>query len=183
MLIALIILLIIAGAGLGVTAYYTDGFRHWDDIVRPPAPSGLTLKVNGEELTADGILPLADELRVDVSGTDVFEVDIIPTTGVTFDFRKSGALVKFPYLDGDIGAAFGLTVGEDWFSFNSGNRSMTSILEKLYPGETITEVPELDTEAAYFLLRVSGGGKNVEIPLTGFIAWIAIEVNPPEIIF
>ena len=60
---------------------------------------------------------------------------------------------------------------------------MTMILESLYPGEEITDISTLDESAAYFILRVSGNGETVEIPLTGFYEFMKIDLDKTEIIF
>lgn len=180
--IALIILLFLLCIGIGLFAYFTDGFDFSEGVPSHDSVSGtLTVSVNGQSLSPDSALHEESALRFDVNA-DEFTVEVLPGSA-TFDFRHNGALVKFPYIDGNFNDAFEVTVSDGYFTMNTANRSMESILEAFYPGEDVTDISALDETAAYFILRVSGNGETVEIPLTGFYEFIKIELDKTEIIF
>lgn len=180
--ITLIILLSLLCIGIGLFAYFTDGFDFSEGMSSPdPASGALTVSVNGQTLSPDSALPEESALRFDVNA-DEFTAEVLPGSA-TFDFRHNGALVKFPYLDGNFNDAFEVTVSDGYFTMNTTNRSMESILEAFYPGEDVTDISTLDESAAYFILRVSGNGETIEIPLTGFYEFMKIELDKTEIIF
>lgn len=197
-LIALIVLLLLMCVGIGLFAYFTNGFDFSDtpgtttpddpddssDTDDPQLPAGddWLAALNGEELTGESVLPGDPALRIDVNAED-FTVEILPNGNATFDFRHNGALVKFPYIEGSFNEAFDVDLGEGFFTVDTDNRSMTEILSAFYTGEEITDVTALDGETAYFILRISTGEKTLEIPLTGFYEYLKIELDKTEIIF
>lgn len=186
-MIALIVLLMILGAGIGVVAYFTNGFDFSSG--QKPAPDDpddepfvLELTAGGEKLTSESVLPKGVELRIDVNAEE-FTVEILPNSKASFDFRHNGALVKFPYIDGDFNDAFEVAVSDGYFTMNTANRSMESILEAFYSGEDVTDISALDETEAYFILRVFGNGKTFELPLAGFYEILHITLDKTEIIF
>lgn len=180
--IALIILLSLLCIGIGLFAYFTDGFDFSEGAPSyDPSSDALTVSVNGQTLSPDSALPEESALRFDVNA-DEFTVEVLPGSA-TFDFRHNGALVKFPYVDGNFNDAFEVTVSDGYFTMNTVNRSMESVLEAFYPGEDVTDISALDESAAYFVLRISGNGETVEIPLTGFYEFMKVELDKTEIIF
>ena len=188
--VAIVVLLIILGVGVGLLAYFTDGFDFSDIIPTDPSDPAdkpldvedLILTVDGEELTADCELPKTTELRIDVNA-DEFTVEILPSSSSTFDFRHNGSLVKFPYVEGNFNGAFGVEIGDGYFTMNSSLRSMYKVLSGYYDGEDITEITSLDPEAVYFVVRISGNDEIIEIPLTGFYEVFNLTLDKTEIIF
>ena len=200
-LVTLIALLLLMCVGIGLLAYFTNGFdfsdtpgtTNSDDQTDPsnpdppddpqlPSGDGWLAALNGKELTTESVLPEDPALRIDINATD-FTVEILPNTNATFDFRHNGALVKFPYIDGSFNEAFGVEFGDRFFTVNTANRSMTEVLSGFYSGEEITDVTTLNDETAYFILRISTDGKTLEIPLAGFYEFLKIELDKTEIVF
>ena len=187
-MIALIVLLMILGAGIGVVAYFTNGFDFSetqspaDPDDQPQGDDELVLTVNGEQLSVDSELPKEVELRIDVNAEE-FTVEILPNNNASFDFRHNGTLVKFPYIEGNFNEAFGVELGDGYFTMNAALRSMEMILEGFYPGEEISDITALDYAQDYFILRVSGNGKTFELPLAGFYEILHITLDKTEIVF
>lgn len=187
-MIALIVLLMILGAVIGVVAYFTNGFDFSetqspaDPDDKPQGSGELLLTMNGEALTGDSELPKEVELRINVNA-DEFTVEILPNDNASFDFRHNGSLVKFPYIEGNFNEAFGVELGDGYFTMNAALRSMEMILEGFYPGEEISDITALDYAQDYFILRVSGNGKTFELPLSGFYEILHITLDPSEVFF
>lgn len=187
-MIALIVLLMILGAGIGVVAYFTNGFDFSetqspaDPDDKPQGSGELLLTMNGEQLSVDSELPKEVELRIDVNAEE-FTVEILPNGNASFDFRHNGTLVKFPYIEGNFNEAFGVEICDGYFTMNAALRSMEMILEGFYPGEEISDITALDYAADYFVLRVSGNGKTFELPLSGFYEILHITLDKTEIVF
>lgn len=187
-MIALIVLLMILGAGIGVVAYFTNGFDFSetqspaDPDDKPQGSGELVLTINGERLSVDSELPKEVELRINVNAEE-FTVEILPNNNASFDFRHNGTLVKFPYIEGNFNEAFGVELGDGYFTMNAALRSMEMILEGFYPGEEISDITALDYAADYFVLRVSGNGKTFELPLSGFYEILHIMLDKTEIVF
>ena len=188
--VAIVVLLIILGVGVGLLAYFTDGFDFSDIITADPSDpddnqqdvEDLILTVDGERLSVDSELPKEVELHIDVNA-DEFTVEILPSSSSTFDFRHNGSLVKFPYVEGNFNGAFGVEIGDGYFTMNSSLRSMYKVLSGYYDGEDITEITSLDPEAVYFVVRISGNDEIIEIPLTGFYEVFNLTLDKTEIIF
>lgn len=187
-MIALIVLLMILGAGIGVVAYFTNGFDFSetqspaDPDDKPQGSGELLLTMNGEQLSVDSELPKEVELRIDVNAEE-FTVEILPNGNASFDFRHNGTLVKFPYIEGNFNEAFGVEICDGYFTMNAALRSMEMILEGFYPGEEISDITALDYAQDYFILRVSGNGKTFELPLAGFYEILHITLDKTEIVF
>lgn len=187
-MIALIVLLMILGAGIGVVAYFTNGFDFSetqspaDPDDKPQGSGELLLTMNGEQLSVDSELPKEVELRIDVNAEE-FTVEILPNNNASFDFRHNGTLVKFPYIEGNFNEAFGVELGDGYFTMNAALRSMEMILEGFYPGEEISDITALDYAADYFVLRVSGNGETFELPISGLYEFLHIILDPSEVIF
>lgn len=187
-MIALIVLLMILGAGIGVVAYFTNGFDFSetqspaDPDDKPQGSGELVLTINGERLSVDSELPKEVELRINVNAEE-FTVEILPNNNASFDFRHNGTLVKFPYIEGNFNEAFGVELGDGYFTMNAALRSMEMILEGFYPGEEISDITVLDYAQDYFILRVSGNGKTFELPLAGFYEILHITLDKTEIVF
>lgn len=187
-MIALIVLLMILGAGIGVVAYFTNGFDFSetqspaDPDDKPQGSGELLLTMNGEQLSVDSELPKEVELRIDVNAEE-FTVEILPNNNVSFDFRHNGTLVKFPYIEGNFNEAFGVEIGDGYFTMNAALCSMEMILEGFYTGEEISDITALDYAADYFVLRVSGNGKTFELPFSGFYEILHIMLDKTEIVF
>lgn len=187
-LVSIIVLLMILGAGIGVVAYFTNGFD-FSEMQSPADPDDqpqgdyeLVLTVNGEQLSVDSELPKEVELRIDVNAEE-FTVEILPNGNGSFDFRHNGTLLKFPYIEGNFNEAFGVEIGDGYFTMNAALRSMEMILEGFYPGEEVTDITALDYTQDYFILRVSGNGKTFELPLAGFYEILHITLDKTEIVF
>lgn len=187
-MIALIVLLMILGAGIGVVAYFTNGFDFSetqspaDPDDKPQGSGELVLTINGERLSVDSELPKEVELRINVNAEE-FTVEILPNNNVSFDFRHNGTLVKFPYIEGNFNEAFDVELGDGYFTMNAALRSMEMILEGFYPGEEISDITALDYAQDYFILRVSGNGEMFELPLAGFYEILHITLDKTEIVF
>ena len=187
-MIALIVLLMILGAGIGVVAYFTNGFDFSetqspaDPDDKPHGSGELLLTMNGEQLSVDSELPKEVELRINVNAEE-FTVEILPYNNASFDFRHNGTLVKFPYIEGNFNEAFGVELGDGYFTMNAALRSMEMILEGFYPGEEISDITALDYAQDYFILRVSGNGETFELPLAGFYEILHITLDKTEIVF
>lgn len=187
-MIALIVLLMILGAGIGVVAYFTNGFDFSetqspaDPDDKPQGSGELVLTINGERLSVDSELPKEVELRINVNAEE-FTVEILPNNNASFDFRHNGTLVKFPYIEGNFNEAFGVELGDGYFTMNAALRSMEMILEGFYPGEEISDITALDYAADYFVLRVSGNGETFELPISGLYEFLHIILDPSEVIF
>lgn len=184
---AIFILLLFLGIGIGLLAYFTDGFDFSSG--QKPAPDDpddepfvLELTAGGEKLTSESVLPKEVELRIDVNTKD-FAVEILPNGSNAFDFRHNGTLVKFPYIEGNFNEAFEVEIGDGFFTLNAALRSMQKILEGFYDGEEISDITALDYAADYFVLRVSGNGKTFELPLSGFYELLHITLDKTEIVF
>lgn len=188
--VAIVVLLIILVVGVGLLAYFTDGFDFSDIIPTDPSDPAdkpldvedLILTVDGERLSVDSELPKEFELHIDVNA-DEFTVEILPSSSSTFDFRHNGSLVKFPYVEGNFNGTFGVEIGDGCFTMNSSLRSMYKVLSGYYDGEDITEITSLDPEAVYFVVRISGNDEIIEIPLTGFYEVFNLTLDKTEIIF
>lgn len=188
--VAIVVLLIILGVGVGLLAYFTDGFDFSDIIPtdpsdpadKPQVVEDLILTVDGERLSVDSELPKEVELHIDVNA-DEFTVEILPSSSSTFDFRHNGSLVKFPYVEGNFNGAFNVEIGDGYFTLNSSLRSMYKVLSGYYDGEDITEITSLDPESVYFVVRISGNDEIIEIPLSGFYEFLHITLDPSEVIF
>lgn len=186
--VSIIVLLMILGAGIGVVAYFTNGFD-FSEMQSPADPDDqpqgdyeLVLTVNGEQLSVDSELPKEVELHIDVNAEE-FTVEILPNGNASFDFRHNGTLLKFPYIEGNFNEAFGVEIGDGYFTMNAALRSMEMILEGFYPGEDVTDITALDYAQDYFILRVSGNGKIFELPLAGFYEILHITLDKTEIVF
>lgn len=186
--VSIIVLLMILGAGIGVVAYFTNGFDFSetqspaDPDDQPQGDYELVLTVNGEQLSVDSELPKEVELHIDVNAEE-FTVEILPNGNASFDFRHNGTLLKFPYIEGNFNEAFGVEIGDGYFTMNAALRSMEMILEGFYPGEDVTDITALDYAQDYFILRVSGNGKIFELPLAGFYEILHITLDKTEIVF
>lgn len=188
--VAIVVLLVILGVGVGLLAYFTDGFDFSDIIPTDPSDPAdkpqdvedLILTVDGERLSVDSELPKEVELHIDVNA-DEFTVEILPSSSSTFDFRHNGSLVKFPYIEGNFNGAFNVEIGDGYFTMNAALRSMEMILEGFYPGEEISDITALDYAADYFVLRVSGNGETFELPISGLYEFLHITLDPSEVIF
>lgn len=186
--VSIIVLLMILGAGIGVVAYFTNGFDFSetqspaDPDDQPQGDYELVLTLNGEQLSVDSELPKEVELRIDVNAEE-FTVEILPNGNASFDFRHNGTLLKFPYIEGNFNEAFGVEIGDGYFTMNAALRSMEMILEGFYPGEDVTDITALDYAQDYFILRVSGNGKTFELPLAGFYEILHITLDKTEIVF
>ena len=187
-MIALIVLLMILGAGIGVVAYFTNGFDFSetqspaDPDDKPQGSGELLLTMNGEQLSVNSELPKEVELRIDVNAEE-FTVEILPNGNASFDFRHNGTLVKFPYIEGNFNEAFGVEICDGYFTMNAALRSIEMILEGFYPGEEISDITVLDYAQDYFILRVSGNGETFELPLAGFYEILHITLDKTEIVF
>lgn len=187
-MIALIVLLMILGAGIGVVAYFTNGFDFSetqspaDPDDKPQGSGELVLTINGERLSVDSELPKEVELRINVNAEE-FTVEILPNNNASFDFRHNGTLVKFPYIEGNFNEAFGVEICDGYFTMNAALRSIEMILEGFYPGEEISDITALDYAADYFVLRVSGNGETFELPISGLYEFLHIILDPSEVIF
>lgn len=186
-LVALILLLMVLAACIGLLAYFTDGFDFSSG--KKPAPDDpddepfvLELTVGGEKLTSESVLPKEVELRIDVNTKD-FVVEILPNGSTAFDFRHNGTLVKFPYIEGNFNEVFEVEIGDGFFTLNAALRSMQKILEGFYDGEEISDITSLDGSLAYFILRVSAEEEVVEIPIAGFYEILNITLDKTEIVF
>lgn len=164
---------------IGVVSYLTDGFVNWNF---ESSLGQMSLYINDVEYVQGDILPTVDTVCIKVVGVENFKVEIV-TGPSTFDFRHNGALVKFPYVEGNFDELFGLSSNENSFCIKGNQRSIKPILEALYPGEEITDISAIDEEAIYFVVRVSGGGQTVDIPINGFYEWMSVELDKSEIIF
>ena len=188
--VAIVVLLTILVVGVGLLAYFTDGFDFSDIIPTDPSNPAdkpldvedLILTVDGERLSVDSELPKEVELHIDVNA-DEFTVEILPSSSSTFDFRHNGSLVKFPYVEDNFNEAFNVEIGDGYFTMNSSLRSMYKVLSGYYDGEDITEITSLDPEAVYFVVRISGNDEIIEIPLTGFYEVFNLTLDKTEIIF
>lgn len=187
-MIALIVLLVILCGGVGLVAYFTNGFDFSetqspaDPDDKPQGSGELLLTMNGEQLSVDSELPKEVELRIDVNA-EKFTVEILPNGNASFDFRHNGSLVKFPYIEGNFNEAFGVEISDRYFTMNAALRSMEMILEGFYPGEEISDITVLDYAQDYFILRVSGNGETFELPLAGFYEILHITIDKTEIVF
>lgn len=179
LLIILIVLLLALIVGVIVAAVKTNGFKDMEAL--SPGNSTLTLTINGEELTSSSDIPKRKDLRIYVN-IDDFAVTIVPGSS-SFDFRHNGALVKFPYVDADFNAAFGVELHDGYFTIDGTMRSISAVLSNVFSGEEITDVSAVDEDAAYFVLRVSAGGQTIEIPITDFYTYLSVELDREEIIF
>lgn len=177
--ITLIILLAVITGLVGGLAYFTDGFADWSFDGINPTQRTLQLTVDGKTITE---LTSGENIIVEVQGVDNFTVSVVPGDKA-FDFRHNGALVKFPYIDKDITAAFGVEKSNGSFRIILLELSMQKILQALYPGEEITDISAIDKDAVYFIVRVTGDGQTVELPVRGFYAWMSIELDKPEMVF
>lgn len=178
--IIIISLLVITAFLIGIVAYFTDGFVEWNfSIPGGETPLGtLRVKVNGEAYNGAA---LVDYATIEVLSEKEFNVEIVPGN-VSFDFRHNGALVKFPYIEGNFNNAFDVTVENNIISV-SGQRSIQKVMQAIYPGEEIADISAIDKDAVYFIVRITGDGQTVELPINGFYAWMSIELDKPEIIF
>lgn len=181
--ITLVMLLVLIGVLVGVLAYYTHGFSDWTfGEEQKPSIGRLSLFVNGNKYAQGDALPFDNDVKIEVEGVSDYSVEIVPGNA-SFDFRHNGALVKFPYLEGNFNNAFAISADNGFFSINGKQRSIKAILETVYKDEEITDISAIDEEAIYFVVRVSGDGQTVDIPINGFYAWMSIELDKPEIIF
>ena len=180
--IILITLLLIIGVLIGVLAYYTHGFSDWTfGEEQKPSIGRLSLFVNGNKYAQGDTLPFDNDVKIEVEGVSDYSVEIVPGN-VSFDFRHNGALVKFPYIEGNFNNAFDVTVENNIISV-SGQRSIQKVMQAIYPGEEIADISAIDKDAVYFIVRITGDGQTVELPINGFYAWMSIELDKPEIIF
>lgn len=180
--ISLTVLLLIAALLVGVVAYFTDGFVNWNfgGNHDGETPHGeLCVLVNGGKYE-DGTA-LSSAATIEVVGAEEVTAEVVPNNS-SFDFRHNGSLVKFPYVDGNFNAAFGVVVEGNSVSV-SGQRSVERVMQALYPDEEITDISEIDSEKAYFSLLLTSNGARVEIPLSGFYAWISVALDREEISF
>lgn len=177
----LIVLLLIMAVLIGVIAYATNGFVDWNfgESNASVSSDKLRVLVNGKNYEGDAI---DDAITIEIIGVSEFSVEVMPGME-TFDFRHNGNLVKFPYVDNDFNDAFSVSIDNNIISV-SGIRCIEKILQIIYPGEEITDISSIDSDAAYFVVKVTGnGGQTAEIPINGFYAWMSIELDKSEIVF
>ena len=143
-LVSIIVLLMILGAGIGVVAYFTNGFD-FSETQSPADPDDqlqgdyeLVLTVNGEQLSVDSELPKEVELRIDVNAEE-FTVEILPNGNVSFDFRHNGTLLKFPYIEGNFNEAFGVEIGD---GYGGGSGTQRQHAEKQNKGSGLKKTTE-----------------------------------------
>lgn len=178
--IAGIIILAMLLVAVGAVAYVTDGFSNWNfgDMRPNTALSGIEVVVNDEPYEGQS---LSGAAVVTVEGGTLEAVEILPANNGTFDFRRAGALTKFPYIDGNFNEAFGVTVDGNTIILPS-IRSLEVILEKKYLCD-ITEITAVQDDIAYFVLRMTVDEKVIDIPLDGFYEWMKVSLEPEEITF
>lgn len=178
--IAGIIILAMLLVAVGAVAYVTDGFSNWNfgDMRPNAALSGIEVIVNDEPYEGQS---LSGAAVVTVEGGTLEAVEILPANNGTFDFRRAGALTKFPYIDGNFNEAFGITLDGNTVNLPS-VRSLEVILEQKFQCE-ITEITAVQDDIAYFVLRLTIDGKTIDIPLDGFYEWMKVTLGPEEITF
>lgn len=177
--IALIVILTVTMVLIGILAYVTNGFADWDfrDVINPYKT--LSLYLDGEECTS---ISTGHHITINVVGADEFTVQVLPGKA-SFDYRHNGALVRFPYIDGDLTKAFGITIGDGCFDVCLQDMSIEKVLQSLHPEETITDISAIDDNASYFIIKVTGNGQTAELLVSGFYAYLHLELDQTEIIF
>lgn len=185
-IIALILVLALI-AGFITVAVKTDFFRDLGDIEVPEIP-GITeekdprIEIGGETYTSGMALAADSALRVDVKDLDDYTVNIVPGD-VSFDYKVDGVLNKFPYnLNVDWNAAFSLEIGDGYFTFDNENKNMADILGNIYPDQEITDF-NLNKQADYFVIEVVSGETVLELPISGFYAFMDVTLSDDYIVF
>ncbi len=185
-IIALILVLALI-AGFITVAVKTDFFRDLGDIEVPEVPNiteekDPRIEIGGETYTSGMALAADSSLRVDVKDLDDYTVNIVPGD-VSFDYKVDGVLYKFPYnLNVDWNAAFSLQIGDGYFTFDNENKNMADILGNIYPDQEITDF-NLNKQADYFVIEVVSGETVLELPISGFYAFMDVTLSDDYIVF
>ena len=149
------------------------------------------IEINGsvyEDGDAAALKTGANELKLvrpaGSSGTVKLEVHRNPEAD--FEFKADGKTMNFASLD-NVTAAFRLSSGENGNPVLTipEDLTMTKILQNLFPGNEITDVPE-ETDALngiYFYILADFGGENTIKVYLMFGSLMTISLNPQQIIF
>lgn len=181
----LIILLIIAAGALGATAYFTDGFQFSISDVFNSNNVDFYICVDEQEYRTGGGIEIeaSSDARIEVKNGGSYIVEIKPIAASNFDFLLDGKLAGFTPADVDYTIAFDVQRYDDYFTFNTLRRSMQQILEQVYAGHTVTDVPMLALGSYFELIITSAAGEKIVIELINIGANSIISLDKTEIVF
>lgn len=181
----LIILLIIAGAAIGATAYFTDGFQFSISDVFNSNNVDFYICVDEQEYrTGDGIeIGASSDARIEVKNGGAYTVKVQPIAASNFDFLLDDKLAGFTPADVDYTVAFDVQRFDDYFTLNATLRPMQQILEQVYAGHAVTDVPMLPLGSYFELIITSSAGEKIVIELVNIGANNIISLDKTEIVF
>lgn len=137
---------------------------------------GDTVKLHFGDNVIKPIRPLTDIGQVSVS--------IHRNPDKDFDFQADGKIMGYAGID-DMTNAFDIKQsGEDFILNISDGTNMQTILQKLYPENIISNVPEIVlVNDSYFYVQISFANKQMTFPLTLGALVTEIVIDPPSIVF
>lgn len=178
----LIILLIIAAAALGATAYFTDGFSI--SVFNSNNVDFYICVDEQEYRTGGGIeIEASSDARIEVKNGGAYTVEIKPIAASNFDFLLDGKLAGFTPADVNYTSAFDVQRYDNYFTLNTTRRTMQQILEQVYVGHTVTDIPTLPTDSYFELVITSAAGEKIVIELVNIGVNYVISLDKTEIVF
>lgn len=183
-----VVVILLLAAACGSLAYFTNGFTS-DFKTFYVESNGKTYLSN----TTDYVLSQEEDNIFDVKYTfgainkDIsgYTVKVVPnvSSGNDFDFTVDGAVYSFG-AEPDLTKCFEIVQNEDSFSLN-GDFTMQSVLEKLYPEQTVEfDTADVNWEVDNFTLLVYSynGEAVISIGFHNYEAVTGVELQE-ELIF
>lgn len=160
LIIALFSILLVIG--VGVTAYYTDGY---DSIFHNKT---LSVGVKNTKITENMALDFEEDenFRVDINMKD-FKVQIIPNSDNNFDYKVNEVLSCFTDIN-DFSKAFNVKVYEDYFTLNTLKRSFEEIFSAQLGEQKFEGFPNPD-KVVYFKIKITSNDKVVILDLRNLV--------------
>lgn len=176
-IIFVIILLVVASVALAVGAFYTENFKHPISFVYLSSGNkrimqDCNLKLGNGYFKVHTLIPNAE-----------FDVKIYPA-GDDFTYTVDGE--TYSWLadeEMDLSNVFALKKDDEGFSVRCARLSMTAVLQRMYPEQTVV-LPELDEKAVHFKLVVTSDNHSLTLSFCNLLIPLdSIELDPSFILF
>lgn len=171
-----IILLIVVAFLLIVGAVFSEGFKH---------PIAFVYVSSGnKKIMEDCTVALGNgyfEVHTLLPNSD-FDVKILPTGK---DFRFAAGHEMRSWLEDeerDLSAGFDVHKYKNGFSLRCKDVTVQSVLEALYPGESVV-VADVDEHQPLFKLIVTSGNHSLTLTFRCIVGVDGIELDSPSIVF
>lgn len=176
-IIFVVILVVVALVALAVGAFYTENFKHPISFVYLSSGNkrimqDCNLKLGNGYFKVHTLMPNAE-----------FDVKIYPA-GDDFTYTVDGE--TYTWLgdeEMDLSNVFALKKDDEGFSVRCSRLSMTTVLQRIYPEQTV-DLPDLDEYAVHFKLVVTSGTHNLTLSFCNLLIPLeSIDINPSFILF